>query len=142
MAIMKDFDMRKPFSYFFVYLCIHRVMLTIVQIFWGSEVTMSKERKEEYINPYTDFGFKKLFEQAEIAKYTNAERQQYEASLKEYWDYTSTMETAFRKGKKEGEKKGRQVEKTETARKMKSMGFDAETIAKITGLTVEEIDWF
>ncbi|MBO4315293.1 MAG: hypothetical protein J5867_04945 [Prevotella sp.] len=103
---------------------------------------MSKERKEEYINPYTDFGFKKLFEQAEIAKYTNAERQQYEASLKEYWDYTSTMETAFRKGKKEGEKKGRQVEKTETARKMKSMGFDAETIAKITGLTVEEIDWF
>ncbi|MBQ6210446.1 MAG: hypothetical protein IJK42_11870 [Prevotella sp.] len=95
---------------------------------------MSKERKEEYINPYTDFGFKKLFEQAEIAKYTNAERQQYEASLKEYWDYTSTMETAFMKG--------RQEEKTETARKMRSMGFDAETIAKITGLTVEEIDWF
>ena len=30
MAIMKDFDMRKPFSYFFGYLCIHRVMLTIV----------------------------------------------------------------------------------------------------------------
>ena len=49
---------------------------------------MSKERKEEYINPYTDFGFKKLFEQAEIAKYTNAERQQYEASLKEYWKKT------------------------------------------------------
>ena len=93
---------------------------------------MSKERKEEYINPYTDFGFKKLFEQAEIAKYTNAERQQYEASLKEYWDYTSTMETAFMKG--------RQEEKTETARKMRSMGFDAETIAKITGLTVEEIE--
>ena len=93
---------------------------------------MSKERKEEYINPYTDFGFKKLFEQAEIAKYTNAERQQYEASLKEYWDYTSTMETAFMKE--------RQEEKTETARKMRSMGFDAETIAKITGLTVEEIE--
>ena len=82
--------------------------------------------------------YEKFFEQAEIAKYTNAERQQYEASLKEYWDYTSTMETAFRKGEKEG----RQEEKTETARKMKSMGFDAETIAKITGLTVEEIDWF
>ena len=88
--------------------------------------------------------FKKLFEQAEIAKYTNAERQQYEASLKEYWDYTSTMETAFRKGKKEGvelgEEKGRKEEKTETARKMRSMGFGAETIAKITGLAVEEID--
>ncbi len=84
--------------------------------------------------------FKKLFEQAEIAKYTNAERQQYEASLKEYWDYTSTMETAFRKGEKEGEEKGRQVEKTETARKMKAKGYDTETIAEITGLTIEEID--
>ncbi|MBQ6211201.1 MAG: PD-(D/E)XK nuclease family transposase [Prevotella sp.] len=96
--------------------------------------------------------FKKLFEQAEIAKYTNAERQQYEASLKEYWDYTSTMETAFRKGKKEGEElgmekgmekgveKGRQEEKTETARKMKAKGYNADTIAEITGLTIEEID--
>lgn len=166
---------------------------------------MPGESKEKYINPYTDFGFKKLFgtemnndllisflnslfchteseiedvqylkgenlgdgygdrrsifdvycmakdgsrfivemqkaEQAEIAKYTNAERQQYEASLKEYWDYTSTMETAFRKGEKEGEEKGRQVEKTETARKMKAKGYDTETIVEITGLTIEEID--
>lgn len=101
---------------------------------------MSGERKEKHVNPYDDYGFKKIFEQAEIAKHTNAERQQYEESLKEYWDYTSAMETAFRKGEKEGEEKGRQEEKTETARKMKSMDFDAETIAKITGLAVEGIN--
>ena len=42
-----------------------------------------------YINPYTDFGFKKLFEQAEIAMYTPEERREYEASVKDYWDYFS-----------------------------------------------------
>ena len=43
--------------------------------------------QEKYINPYTDFGFKKLFEQAEIARYSELERRQYEESRKEYWDY-------------------------------------------------------
>ncbi len=43
---------------------------------------MSDDTKERYINPYTDFGFKKLFEQAEIAKYSDLERRQYEESKK------------------------------------------------------------
>ncbi len=60
---------------------------------------MSNER---YIPPYTDFGFKKLFEQAEIAKYNPAERRMYEESRKEYWDYTSTLQTAEKKGFVEG----------------------------------------
>ena len=50
--------------------------------------------------------FDKLFRQAEIAKYSDAERRQYEASLKEYWDYTSTLDTAYGKGMKEGMEKG------------------------------------
>ena len=37
--------------------------------------------QERNINPYTDFSFKKLFEQAEIAKYNPDERREYEASL-------------------------------------------------------------
>ena len=40
--------------------------------------------REHFINPYTDFGFKKLFRQAEIAQFNEEERRQYEASLKEY----------------------------------------------------------
>ena len=63
---------------------------------------MADETKEKYINPYTDFGFQKLFEQAEIAKYTEAERRLYEASQKEYWDYTSTLETAQHRGEQLG----------------------------------------
>ena len=55
--------------------------------------------------------FQKLFDQAEIAKYSDAERRQYEASQKEYWDYTSTLETAERKGALKG--------KTEIVQRMK-----------------------
>lgn len=40
------------------------------------------QEQERYINPYTDFGFKRLFEHAEIAKFTPKERQAYEESVK------------------------------------------------------------
>ncbi len=85
-----------------------------------------------YINPYTDFGFKKLFEQAEIAMYTPEERREYEASVKDYWDYFSTMKTATDKARTE--------EKTEIARKMKVDGMPTDIIAKYTGLTINEIE--
>ena len=80
---------------------------------------MADDRKERYINPYT------------VAKFSDAERRQYETSLKEYWDYTSTLETA--------ERKGMLKEKIETARKMKADGFVVDLIAKYTGLSTEEI---
>ncbi len=66
---------------------------------------MTDEKKERYINPYTDFGFKKLFG-TEMNKDLPEERRQYEASVKEYWDYTSTMDTAYMKGEKKGLEKG------------------------------------
>jgi len=56
---------------------------------------MADDREEKYINPYTDFGFKKLFgtemnkdllisflfKQAEIARFSPEERQNYEESV-------------------------------------------------------------
>ena len=36
---------------------------------------------EIYINPFTDYGFKKLFEIAEIAKFTPEQIWSYEVSL-------------------------------------------------------------
>ena len=103
--------------------------------------------------------FDKLFRQAEIAKYTPEERRQYEASVKEYWDYTSTMDTAYMKGEKKGLEKGleqgraegleqgrtegleqgRTEEKLTMAHRMKADGLPCEVIAKYTGLTVDEI---
>ena len=107
--------------------------------------------------------FGKLFQQAEIAQYSEEERRQYEASQKEYWDYTSTMDTAYMKGEKKGLEKGLEKGRAEgraeglakglakgraegraegileTARKMKADGLPCETIAKYTGLTTDEI---
>ena len=50
--------------------------------------------------------FRKLFKQAEIAGYNDAERRLYYESRKEYWDYTSTMDTALNKGRAEGRAEG------------------------------------
>ncbi len=49
------------------------------------------------------------------------------------------MEKGIKKGMKKGIEKGREEEKRQVAAKMKSKGFDTETIADMTGLTVEEI---
>lgn len=70
---------------------------------------------EKYINPFTDFGFKKLFgtepnklqekifqrlfDAAEIAKFTLEEKEQYEESLKSYRDLKNVIDTSFGEGK-------------------------------------------
>ncbi len=104
--------------------------------------------------------FKKLFEQAEIAKYDEDERRQYYESRKEYWDYTSTMDTALNKGRAEGLQKGREEGRAEglalgleqgraegehdksvaIASKLRQMGLSAADVAKATGLSVEEVE--
>ena len=88
--------------------------------------------------------FQKLFEQAEIARYSETERRQYYESQKEYWDYYSTMKTALKKGRAEGLAEGRAegiIEANrENARRMKADGMPTALIAKYTNLTVEEID--
>jgi predicted transposase/invertase (TIGR01784 family) len=64
-------------------------------------------------------------------KYDDIERRQYEASLKEYWDYTSILETAEQKGERKRAK--------EIARRMKTRGVSLEEIAEMTDLSIEEI---
>ena len=95
--------------------------------------------------------FQKVFEQAEIARYSREERREYEASIKNYWDYYSTMKTATDKaiakgraeglaeGRAEGETIGIEKNRRENALKMKADKMPVELIAKYTGLTVEEI---
>ncbi len=118
---------------------------------------MGIEIRERYIDPYTDFGFKKLFgtelnkdlqecifkrlfDQAEIAQFSPAERREYAESVKDYWDYYSTMKTAHKNGKAEGREEGKHDMAIETARKMKADGMPADVIAKYTDLSVEEIE--
>ena len=74
------------------------------------------------------------------AKYSEAERRQYEESKKDYWDYYSTMKTARQKGIEEGMEMGMEKARRENARKMKSDGMPAALIEKYTGLSADDIN--
>ena len=89
---------------------------------------MAQDIKEKYINPYTDFGFKKLFG-TEMNKDL---RRGYEDSVKAYRDINNAINTA--------KKDARQEEKVNTALKMKADGMSAELIAKYTSLSIDEIE--
>ncbi len=87
--------------------------------------------------------FTKLFEQAEIARFTPQEVMEYEESIKVYRDLKNSMDTALRKGHDqgfaEGMEKGINEANLVNARKMKSLGLDIAVIAQVTGLSENTI---
>ncbi|HBX53785.1 MAG: hypothetical protein A2275_07275 [Bacteroidetes bacterium RIFOXYA12_FULL_35_11] len=87
--------------------------------------------------------FEKLFEIAEIAKFTNEELMEYEESLKSYRDLQNSIDTAveeaLEKERKEQEEKKYQ-EKIQLAKLMISQKEPIEKINKYTGLSTEEIE--
>jgi len=80
--------------------------------------------------------FLKLFETAEIAKFSQQEYQEYEESLKYYRDIKNSLDTAKEEGIEVGERK-KQIEIAKTGFKE---GLSVELILKLTGLTKEEIE--
>jgi predicted transposase/invertase (TIGR01784 family) len=88
--------------------------------------------------------FEKLFKNAEIAKFSPAERTAYQDSLKYYRDVKNSLDTAKQEGRVEGEAigidKGKQEKSIEIAQNAIKKGFDNETIAELTGLTIEQIE--
>ena len=84
--------------------------------------------------------FLKLFETAEIAKFTPQEYQQYEDSLKYYRDLKNSLDTAREEGRIEGLEEGKIQEKRAIAKEMLNKGLDISLISEITGLTKEEIE--
>ena len=87
--------------------------------------------------------FTHLFEQAEIAKFNKVELAQYEDSVKSYRDIINAIKTAeevkFSEGKAEGRAEGKAEEKLDIAKAMLAEGLPVSTIAKVTGLTPEQI---
>jgi len=92
--------------------------------------------------------FEKLFETAEIAKFSRKEYQNYEDSLKYYRDLTNSLDTARAEGEIKGEAKGKiegkiegRIEgRIEVARTGLKEGLSIEMIMKLTGLTEKEIE--
>lgn len=83
--------------------------------------------------------FSQLFEQAEIAQYTQEEYQQYEESLKYYRDIKNIKETAFDDGHQEGKIEGKKEGKTEVIIKMHQAGSSIDFIHQVTSFSVKEI---
>ena len=80
--------------------------------------------------------FDRLFEEAEIAKFTPQEMREYEASKMAYRDIKNSIDTAKREGKREGKIEAN----TETAQRLLAMGFSAEQVAKATLLPLKIIE--
>ena len=80
--------------------------------------------------------FTKLFEEAEIAKFTPTELKEYEDSLKAYRDIKNSIDTALEKGREEG----REQRNIEIAKKMLAAGMDIDTIKNMTDLSKSEIE--
>ena len=112
-----------------------------------------KQVEERYISLLTDFD--RLFEEAEIAKFTPQEMREYETSKMAYRDIKNSVDTAKRegiaegmekgmkqgmeKGIKQGMEKGMNLRSLEIARKMLAKGMDEASVMDMTGLTAEEI---
>lgn len=76
--------------------------------------------------------FERLFETAEIAKFTPEEREAYEESLKHYRDLKNVVDTSREEGIEEGIK--------EVAKRMKAKGMSNSDISELTGLSENQID--
>jgi len=95
--------------------------------------------------------FERLFELAEIAKFSNEEVRTYENSLKTYRDLKNSIDTAREEGeiigKIEGKKegivegmiKGKMERNIEIVKEMLKDGESNQKIIKYTGLNIEQI---
>ena len=75
--------------------------------------------------------FDRLFEEAEIAKFTPQEIREYEASKMAYRDIKNSIDTAKREGRIEAN--------IETAQRLLAMGLPTEQVAKATQLPLDMI---
>jgi predicted transposase/invertase (TIGR01784 family) len=99
-----------------------------------------KQVEERYISLLTDFGFDRLFEEAEIAKFTPQEMREYETSKMAYRDIKNSVDTAKREGIAEGMEKGMNQRSLDIARNMLADGVDLNLIMKYSCLTQEQIE--
>jgi predicted transposase/invertase (TIGR01784 family) len=77
---------------------------------------------------FRDEIFIQAFEKAELAKFKQAELDNYENSLKSYRDLKNVIDTAYFDGK------------AEVAKKLKNKGMSIDFIVEITGLTIGEVE--
>jgi predicted transposase/invertase (TIGR01784 family) len=95
--------------------------------------------------------FRRVFDVAELARYSTDDRRAYQSSLKYYRDIKNVIDTAFEQGledglrkgieegREEGREKGREEARTGIARQMKAAGKSIDEIMLFTGLSADVI---
>ena len=82
--------------------------------------------------------FQRIFQIAEINNLTQEEREMYEASLKEKWDYENVLASAVRESKLEGKLEGAEEKSYEVVSNLiLKTDFDDGRIASLAGVTVD-----
>ena len=111
-----------------------------------------RQSEAKYVNPLTDFGFKKIFgeeydriigklsENVELDELTVAERRAYEESIKYYRDIKNVVDTSREEGRKEGRKEASEQQALTIARRMLAAGVGVEQVAEFTGLAVQRVE--
>ena len=103
---------------------------------------MDKIHKSVYER--ADEGLLRLLEKAKVAALTDEERDVYEASMKRLEDEVDMEELGYKigmeKGKEIGREEGERNKSIQIATGMKQEGLDSALIAKLTNLTLEEIE--
>ncbi len=75
-----------------------------------------------------------------MSKMTKEERELYHSDVKAKSDWNAGIRYAEKKAEEKGIEKGKLEEKLEIARNLKKQDVALETIAKATGLPIEEIE--
>lgn len=106
-----------------------------------------KKSVSKYVSLLSDYGFKYVF--GKIAnKEIMQEFKEYQETMKTERDINSIkwtaeirgMERGMKKGMEKGIEKGKQEQTIIFAMNLKADGFPSETIAKYTGLSVDQIE--
>ncbi|MBO6026558.1 MAG: PD-(D/E)XK nuclease family transposase [Bacteroidales bacterium] len=107
---------------------------------------------DDYPKELNEDVFRKLYEQAEYARFTPDQQLAYERSRKVYLDTYNEIEGGrimgreegyqwgFEDGREKGFADGREKTIAEIVKQMTAMGMDNDTIHKATGMTVETLE--
>lgn len=93
----------------------------------------------KYINPFTDWDFKRLADIADSRCLSKEEMEKYEESQRVVDNYNLGMYSAWYQGNEEGIKKGKIDTQIATAKNFLAMKLTPEQVAAGTGLSLEEV---
>lgn len=84
--------------------------------------------------------FQKIFKIAEVSKLTKEQRELYESDIKAKSDWKGGMDWAKEQAAEQASEKAIKETTLEIASKLKAIGRPSDEIAKVTGLSIEEIE--